>query len=88
MQTAYCRSNRSPQRRGEIEGTGKGELYKNNSEKFAELIEIISPQILTSLTNIKQKKLKKTIPKHIIIKLLKIRAEDKIFTQRKKTCYV
>lgn len=32
--------------------------------------------------------MKKMTPKHIIIKLFKIRNEDKIFSQKKKTCCI
>lgn len=66
----------SPKRRGKREDTEK--LFEDISENFPVLTKEMSPQIQKTKQTTNRKNLKKFMPRHIVIKLLKTRQKKKI----------
>lgn len=65
----------SPKRRGKREDTEK--LFEDISENFPVLTKEMSPQIQETKQTTNRKNLKKFMPRHIVIKLLKTRQKKK-----------
>lgn len=69
------------------EGKRQKNIRRNNGHKFSRFGEKYKPIVLIISTNPRYEKYEQTVPKYIIIKLLKTSDKHRKSNQRKKTCY-